>query len=118
VVNGNFEKVRGGRNGVARKVHVGQGLEQHHLVAVHFALAPQAFEFGLADADAPLAGQVVQRGITGVVAGAVVFCFRVAETGDQPDISCIHSYCVSLFFENSPMQLLSITYARAKRYTF
>ena len=75
-------------DGVARKVHVGQGLEQHHLVAVHFALTPQALKFGLADRDAPLGGQSVQRGKARVVAGAVVFGFRVAEAGNEPDVVC------------------------------
>ena len=117
VVGRDLEKARRGGDGVARKVHVGQGLEQHHLVAVHFALTPQAFKFGFADRNAPLVGQIVQRGIARIVAGAVVFCFRVAKTGDQPDVSCIHECYIFLFVINCPMQVLSITYARAKRYT-
>ena len=117
VVGRDLEKARRGGDGVARKVHVGQGLEQHHLVAVHFALTPQAFKFGFADRNAPLVGQIVQRGIARIVAGAVVFCFRVAKTGNQPDVICIHECYIFLFVINCPMQVLSITYARAKRYT-
>ena len=90
VVGRNLEEAGQRGDGVARKVHVGQGLEQHDLVAVHLALAPQALEFGFADRDAPLARQMVQRGKTGIVAGAVVLGLRVAQTGDQPDVICIH----------------------------
>ena len=59
-------------------------------MAFHLALAPQALEFGFADRDAPFARQMVQRGKTGIVAGAVVLGLRVAQTGDQPDVICIH----------------------------
>ena len=40
-----------------------------------------------------------------------------AKTGDQPDVICIHECYIFLFVINCPMQVLSITYARAKRYT-
>ena len=90
VVGRDLEEAGQRGDGVARKVHVGQGLEQHDLVAVHLALAPQALEFGFADRDAPFARQMVQRGKTGIVAGAVVLGLRVAQTGDQPDVICIH----------------------------
>ena len=102
VVSGDFEEARQRGDGVARKIHVGQGLEQHDLVAVHIPLAPQALKFGFADRDAPLGGEGVQRGEPGVVAGAVVFGLRVAQPGDQPDVSCIHIViCLFLFFDDA-----------------
>ena len=79
MVGGDLEKARQRRDGIAGKVHVGQGFQQHHLVAIHLALAPQALKLGFADADAPFARQRVQRGKARVVAGALVFCFRVAK---------------------------------------
>ena len=100
MVGRDLEKARQRRDGIAGKVHVGQGLEQHHLVAVHFTLAPQALEFGLAHADAPFAGQVVQRGKARVVACAVVFGLGVAQAGDQPDIVCVHVVCLTFSLKN------------------
>ena len=35
-----LEKARHGGDGIAGEIHVGQGLQQHHLVAVHLALSP------------------------------------------------------------------------------
>ena len=100
MVGRDLEKARQRRDGIAGKVHVGQGLEQHHLVAVHFTLAPQALEFGLAHADAPFAGQVVQRGKARVVACAVVFGLGVAQAGNQPDIVCVHVVCLTFSLKN------------------
>ena len=100
MVGRDLEKARQRRDGIAGKVHVGQGLEQHHLMAVHFTLAPQALEFGLAHADAPFAGQVVQRGKARVVACAVVFGLGVAQAGDQPDIVCVHVVCLTFSLKN------------------
>ena len=47
MVGRDLEKARHGRDGIAGEVHVGQGLQQHYLVAVHLALSPQALELGL-----------------------------------------------------------------------
>ena len=116
MVGRDLEKARHGGDGIAGEVHVGQGLQQHHLVAVHLALSPQALKFGLANRDVPLGGQRVQRGKTGVVAGAVIFCFGVAQPCNEPDIGFIHDMIIP-FPDNSVIQHLSITYARAKRYT-
>ena len=87
-----------------------------NLVAVHLALSPQALKFGLANRDVPLVGQRVQRGKTGVVAGAIVLCFGIAQPCNEPDIVFIHDMIIP-FPDNSVIQHLSITYARAKRYT-
>ena len=116
MVRRDLEEPCQGGNGVSGKVHVGQGLQQHHLVALYLALAPQALELGLVDGDAPLACQVVQGGKTGVVPGAVVFGLGVPQTSDQPDVVCIHDMIVP-FLENSVIQHLSITWPGAKRYT-
>ena len=98
VVGGDLEKARQRGDGIAGEVHVGQGFQQHHLVAVHLALAPQALKLGFADADAPFARQRVQRGKARVVAGAIVFCFRVAKARNQPDVVCVHSCCFAFSF--------------------
>ena len=116
VVGGDLEKARQRGDGIAGEVHVGQGFQQHYLATVHLALAPQALKLGFADADAPFARQIVQRGKARVVAGAIVFCFRVAKARDEPDIVFIHDMIIP-FLDNSVIQHLSITYARAKRYT-
>ena len=116
MVGRNLEKARHRGDGIAGKVHVGQGLKQHHLVAVHLALSPQALELGFAHRDVPLVGQRVQRGKTGVVAGAIVLCFGVAQPCNEPDIVFIHDMIIP-FLDNSVIQHLSITYARTKRYT-
>ena len=100
MVGRDLEKARQRRDGIAGKVHVGQGLQQHHLVALYLALAPQALELGLVDGDAPFAGQVVQRGKARVVACAVVFGLRVAQAGDQPDIVCVHVVCLTFSLKN------------------
>ena len=100
VVGGDLEKARQRGDGIAGEVHVGQGFQQHHLVAVHLALAPQALKLGFADADAPFARQRVQRGKARVVAGAVVFGLRVAQAGDQPDIVCVHVVCLTFSLKN------------------
>ena len=39
MVGRDLEKARHGGDGIAGEVHVGQGLQQHHLVAVHLALS-------------------------------------------------------------------------------
>ena len=52
----------------------------------------------IADRNAPLVGQIVQRGKARVVAGAIVFCFGVAKARDQPDVVCIHSCCFAFSF--------------------
>ena len=116
MVGRDLEKARHGGDGIAGKVHVGQRLQQHHLVAVHLALSPQALELGFAHRDVPLVGQRVQRGKTGVVAGAIVLCFGVAQPCNEPDIVFIHDMIIP-FPDNSVIQHLSITYARTKRYT-
>ena len=116
VVGGDLEKARQRGDGIAGEVHVGQGFQQHHLVAVHLALSPQALELGFAHRDVPLVGQRVQRGKTGVVAGAIVLCFGVAQPCNEPDIVFIHDMIIP-FPDNSVIQHLSITYARTKRYT-
>ena len=100
MVGRDLEKARQRRDGIAGKVHVGQGLQQHHLVALYLALAPQALELGLVDGDAPLACQVVQGGKTGVVPGAVVFGLGVPQTSDQPDIVCVHVVCLTFSLKN------------------
>ena len=76
----------------------------------------QALELGFAHRDVPLVGQRVQRGKTGVVAGAIVLCFGVAQPCNEPDIVFIHDMIIP-FPDNSVIQHLSITYARTKRYT-
>ena len=95
VIGRDLEKGGQGGDGVPRKVHIGKGLEQADLAAVHFALAPQALELAFGDRNAPLAGQVVQSGKAGVVAGALVFGLGVAEAGDQPDVVRCHSISCS-----------------------
>ena len=40
MVGGNLEKARHRGDGIAGEVHVGQGFQQHHLVAIHLALSP------------------------------------------------------------------------------
>ena len=96
-------------DGVARKVHVGQRLEQDDLVALHFALAPQALKFALVDRDAPLGGEGVQRGKARVVAGAVVFGFRIAEAGNEPDVVCsCHGVACLFTFSNNVWYSFSV----------
>ena len=117
MVGGDLEEARQRGDGVAREIHIGQGLEEHDLMTVHLALPPQTLKLGLGDGDAPSVRQIVQRGKACVVAGAVVFWLRVAEAGNEPDVIGIHTvFCLfvsELFFE----QYIIITYARAKRYT-
>ena len=87
---GILKKDARGGDGVPRQIHIGEGLEQADLAAAHFPLAPQPLELGLGDRDLPLAGQVVQSGKPGVVAGALVFGLGIAQAGDQPDVVCCH----------------------------
>ena len=84
VVCRDLVKVGGGGNALSAQVHVGQRLEQHDLVAVHLCRAVQALPFGFGNVALPLRGQIVQRLKTGVVAGAVIFRFGVAQSGNQP----------------------------------
>ena len=95
VVGRDLEEARQRADGVAREVHISQGLQEHDLVAVHLALPPQTLKLGLGDGDTPLAGQIVQRGKACVVTGAVVFRLRIAEAGNEPDVIGIHTvFCL------------------------
>ena len=97
VVGRDLEEARQRADGVAREVHISQGLQEHDLVAVHLALPPQTLKLGLGDGDAPLAGQIVQRGKACVVTGAVVFRLRIAEAGNEPDVIGIHTIYSAFF---------------------
>ena len=78
-------------------------------MAVHIPLAPQALKFGFADRDAPLGGEGVQRGEPGVVAGAVVFGFRIAEAGNEPDVVCsCHGVACLFTFSNNVWYSFSV----------
>ena len=97
MVGGDLEEARQRSDGVAREIHIGQGLEEHDLMAVHLALPPQTLKLGLGDGDAPLAGQIVQRGKACVVTGAVVFRLRISEAGNEPDVIGIHMIYSAFF---------------------
>ena len=97
VVGRDLEEARQRADGVAREVHISQGLQEHDLVAVCLALPPQALKLGLGDGDAPLAGQIVQRGKACVVTGAVVFRLRIAEAGNEPDVIGVHMIYSAFF---------------------
>ena len=79
----------GSAHALAGQVHVGQRLEQHHLAAIHGALAPQPLKLGLHRLDVPALGQVIQGFKAHVVAGAIVFLFRVAQPHNEPGVAAI-----------------------------
>ena len=97
VVRRDLEEARQRADGVAREIHISQGLQEHDLVAVYLALPPQALKLGLGDGDAPLAGQIVQRGKACVVTGAVVFRLRISEAGNEPDVIGVHMIYSAFF---------------------
>ena len=84
VVGGDLIKVGGGGNALAAQVHIGQRLQQHDLVVAHLGGAVQALPLGFGNVAVPLRSQIIQRLKPGVVAGAIIFRFRVAQPGDQP----------------------------------
>ena len=84
MVCGDLIKVGGGRDALAAQVHIGQRLEQHDPVFTHLRRAVQPLPFGLGDVAVPLCGQIVQCFKPGIVAGAVILGFGVAQPGNEP----------------------------------
>ena len=77
-----YESHIGPNNKIGPFTHVRTGTKTAE--GCHLGGAVQALPLGFGNVAVPLRSQIIQRLKPGVVAGAIIFRFRVAQPGDQP----------------------------------